>query len=54
MAIGTRLKDVVRRWRVTRYERHRLSEDLKDERAADHVERQREGIRDSHPGAAGG
>jgi hypothetical protein len=54
MAISEQLRTLVRRWRVSRYTRRRLSETLRDERAAAHVERQREGIKDVHPGAAGG
>ena len=54
MGISARIKTLARRWRVARYERRRLTESLHDERAADHVKRQREGIHDVHPGAAGG
>jgi hypothetical protein len=54
MALRERLKVLDRRWRVSRYERRRTAETLRDERAAAHVERQREGIQDVHPGAAGG
>ena len=54
MGISARITALVRRWRVTRYERRRLTESLRDERAVEHTERQREGIHDVHPGAAGG
>ena len=54
MALSEWLRTLDRRWRVARYERRRTAETLQDERAAAHVERQREGIQDVHPGAAGG
>jgi hypothetical protein len=53
MGITARITALARRWRVARYERRRLTESLHDERAAEHTRRQREGIRDVHPGAAG-
>lgn len=53
MALLERLRTVARRWRVARYERARQRDALRDERASAHVERQREGIKDVHPGAAG-
>ena len=52
--ITARITARARRWRVARYERRRLTESLRDERAAEHTRRQREGIHDVHPGAAGG
>jgi hypothetical protein len=54
MALFEGLRGLARRWRMARYERRRRAETLRDERAAAHVERQREGIKDVHPGAAGG
>jgi hypothetical protein len=53
MRISARITALARRWRVARYERRRLTESLRDQRAIEHTERQREGIRDVHPGAAG-
>jgi hypothetical protein len=54
MALSQRLRMFSRWWRVSRYGRRRVAESLRDERAAAHVERQRQGIKDVHPGAAGG
>ena len=54
MTLQERVETWVRRVRVSRYERGRIAEDLRAERADAHVKRQREGIRDVHPGAAGG
>ncbi len=54
MAPSEWLRTLARRWRVSRYTRRRTAETLRDEHAAAHVHRQREGIKDVHPGAAGG
>jgi hypothetical protein len=54
MAIPEWLRTWTRRWRVSRYDRRRTADTLREERAAAHVERQRQGVKDVHPGAAGG
>ena len=54
MRMRERVADLLRRWRIARYERRQMMQAIKDERARDHVERAREGIKDVHPGGAGG
>ena len=53
MTLRERVETWVRRLRVSRYERGRIAEDLRTERADARVRRQHEGIHDVHPGAAG-
>jgi hypothetical protein len=54
MTLRERLTSWVRRLRLSRYEQRRVTDELRKERADAHVRRQREGIHDVHPGAAGG
>lgn len=41
------VRDVLRRHRTARYRRREAVRDLRDERQADHLERVREGIKDT-------
>jgi hypothetical protein len=54
MVMPSLVRTLMRRWRVARYERRRLTDSLRDEGAAEHAKRQAEGIHDVHPGATGG
>ena len=54
MTVRERLETLARKWRVTRDERARSARLMQDERAAAHLARQRAGIKDVHPGGAGG
>jgi hypothetical protein len=47
--ITQRIRDVLRRHRTARYRRREAVRDLRDERQSDHLERAREGIKDTPP-----